>query len=219
MSAVGDLRGTTCLRRAGEEEELLALMRGEISQDAAIARAVEEPRRAADSPSRCGPRPTVCTTLADRARLDEIARLDRRARREALANRRSNRSLPSPSAPSYFCQLLERDHARLVDHVVLAVPHASHAATGARSLGMPELKTIAMLSILENPALVVDAPRLRIAGGRRTRRVRPPSRRRKRIRRPPEKEFDLAEDMVVIDPDDREADGVADRHFARAPNL
>ena len=86
MVHVADLRrDDLAARRAGEEQELIGLVRADVAEDAAVTRRRRTTPAASPACMRCGPRPIVWTTPADRAGLDQLAGLDRRAVLEPLA--------------------------------------------------------------------------------------------------------------------------------------
>ncbi len=129
---VPDLRGHDVgARRAGEEEELIGLVRADVAEDAAVALALEEPRR---TRLEVGPVRSQADRLhdaADRPRLHQLAGLDRGAVLEPLAVHDRVDALGLGLDLAHFGQLLERRDARLVDQVVLAVLHHANAERAA----------------------------------------------------------------------------------------
>ena len=111
------------LRRSGEEQELIELVRADVADDAAVALAIEEPRRTRLRVHAMRPEPDGLDDAADRAGVDQLAGLDGRPVLVALAveDRVDAPGLGLDAA--HLGQLLERRHARLVGHEVLAVAH------------------------------------------------------------------------------------------------
>ena len=154
IAAVGDLgRDHFGLERAGEEQELLALVRGDVGEDAAVARALEEPVRAASAAfRRCGPRPTVCTTLpiapAAPARPPSRSRGSRNAR--SSRSSRSGRSRPARGGARRAARAWSTPG--LSTHHVLAVAHRLDARAARARPESPAVTTSVDGAILEDRA-------------------------------------------------------------------
>ena len=101
-------------------------------------------------------------------------------------------------------QFLERDHARLVDHVVLAVPHRGKADPRPilRYRGADDDGDAV---VLEDLAGIVNAPRLRVAFREGSGEIVLFGEEGDELGPGAEKGIDLTEDMVVVDADDGEA--------------
>ena len=65
-------------RRSSEIQELIGLVRGDIAEDAAIARLFEKPGRTCGRSHAVRPEPDRLHDVADGARLDQFGRPDRR---------------------------------------------------------------------------------------------------------------------------------------------
>ena len=141
MAHVRDLRlRDLSALRAGVEEELIDLMRADVAEDAAVLHIVVEPGGPAAKSAAVRARLLVdlvgCDVdglnhLADRALLDEFARVHRRLHFQPFA-------VKDPVDPLRFCdgladrrEVFECGDARLVREEVLAVLHRAHADAGA----------------------------------------------------------------------------------------
>ena len=109
--------------RAGEEEELVELVRGDVAEDAAVALLLEEPGGPGLRVHPVRPEADGLDDLADGAGLHQLARLHRGPVLEPLAVDDRVDAARLRLHPPHLGQLLERRHAGLVDHEVLAVAH------------------------------------------------------------------------------------------------
>ena len=165
MMHVADLRRHhLALGRTGEEEKLIRLVRSDVAEDAAVARAFEEPGRPRLGFMRCGPRPTVWMTPPIAPAFTSSPGLHGGPVLEPLAVHDRVDALRLRLHATNLRQLLERRDARLVGHVVLAVLH--HADAERRALvgnagAQDELNGF----VVEDLALAARELRLRIPLG------------------------------------------------------
>ena len=133
MVDVADLRRDDLgARRAGEVQELVGLVRRDVAEDAAVPRASKNHAGRVLEVHAVRPEPDGLHDAADRARLDQLAGLDRGAVLEPLAVHDRVDAARLRLHPAHLGELLERGDARLVGHVVLAVLH--HADAERRAL-------------------------------------------------------------------------------------
>ena len=172
---------TTSASLAGEEQELLDLVRGDVGQDAAVARALEEPGRRGWLRRRCGPRPMVCIT-SPIAPARPARRRDGGGHLEVLGVEDREDAAGLGLDPPQLGELVQRRHARLVEHHVLAVAHRPHRhRRGRGDAGAEHEQAIASSSRIARSS--ATRARLREALARSARRGRPRARGRRRARR------------------------------------
>lgn len=132
MGAVADARGqdlgALC---AGEEQELFALMRGDIDEDAAIALPLKKPCGTGRSAHAVRAEAGGRDDLADRACRHQFAGLYRRTVFEMLGIENGEDPPGFLLHPADFRQLIERRHARLVGHHILAGAHGGNGDCSA----------------------------------------------------------------------------------------
>src|SRR5262245_65621778 len=97
-------------------------MRPDVAEDAAVALALEEPRGPGLRIHTMRPEPDGLDHLANGAGLHQLACLDRRLVLVPFAVQDRVDPLRLRLHAADLLELLERGHARLVDHGVLAVP-------------------------------------------------------------------------------------------------
>ena len=125
---ITDLRGDDLgAGRAGEEEELVRLVRRDVAENAAEPRAFEEPRGTGLRIHAVWPETDGLHDPADRPGLDELRGANGRAVFEALAVHDGINAPRLRLHATDLGELVERRDARLVDHVVLPVLHHADA--------------------------------------------------------------------------------------------
>ncbi len=214
IAAVGHRgRDDLDIERAGEEQELLELVRGDVGQDAAIAGPLEEPVRPRLGVEAVRPEPDGVDHLADRPGLHQLARLHGRPGLEMLGV--ADRVDPAGLGlhPPHLGQLLQRGHARLVGEIVLAGLHhgdAERRPVGRDAGGGDQLDR----RVVQDGARVGDALRLGVAGLERAGEVVLRRVEGDELAPGAEQRVDLPEDVVVIDADGGEADGHSGSRFS-----
>ena len=108
---------------AGEHQELVDLVRGDVDEDAAVLRLVVEPRVAQRAVLAVRPEAHGLHDVADRAVAHEVQRARHRPYLEALGEVHRPDALRLLLHATHGIQLLERGDARLVGHEVLAGAH------------------------------------------------------------------------------------------------
>ncbi len=117
--------------RAGEMQELLDLVRGDVGEDAAVGRGVEEPVGARGGVQAVRAEARDVDDAADGSGLDQPGGGSGRRHLEPL------REIDGPDAPGFrdclaqAAQFVAGQAAGLVDHHVLAVAHGGDGKLGA----------------------------------------------------------------------------------------
>ena len=106
-------------------------MRGDVAEDAAVALALEEPRRPRFEVGPVRSHADRLHDTADRPRLHQLTSFDRGAVLEPLAVHDRVDALGRGLNLAHLGELVERRDPRLVDHVVLAVLHHANAERAA----------------------------------------------------------------------------------------
>ena len=207
MGPIGDgRRDHFGLERIGEEQELLALVAGDVAEDAAVARALEEPGRALVVADSVGAEAGGVDDLADGAGLDQFARLHRAARFVVLGIEHGEDAAGLGLHVPERAQFVERDHARLVGHHVLAMPHGGSGNFGAVA-GDGRSQYQRDGRVLENFAAVGDPLRLGVLVAEGFRQIVFHGVEGDELGPLAQQAIDLAVDVTVVDADGGEFDG------------
>ena len=151
---------------ARKEQELLALVAADITEDPAIARPVIEPVRPLIVADLVRPEAHCVHHLSDGAGGDQFAGLHGRARFEMLRVAHRIDATGLGLHAHEFPELLQRRHARLVGHHVFAVPHDLHRDPGALVEDCGRQYQLDR-GVIEDRPPVGNARRLRILGRER----------------------------------------------------
>src|SRR5262249_25004894 len=117
--------------RAGEEEELIRLMRTNVANDAAVPVMFKEPGRPFLRSHSMRPKPDGLYDLSNRSGFNELTGFDCGAVFEALAIHYRVAAPRFGLNPADISELLERSNAGLIGHEILAVLHYSYAKWSA----------------------------------------------------------------------------------------
>src|SRR6266850_2366429 len=109
--------------RPGKEQKLIRLVRADVTDDAAVTLAVEEPLRTRLRVHAMRAQPHCLDDLTDGACFDQLSGLDRRSILEPLAVHDRVDATSFSLNATHFSELCERNNARLIRHVVFAVTH------------------------------------------------------------------------------------------------
>jgi hypothetical protein len=205
IGAIGDRRRHHLgVVGSGEKQKLLALMRCDVGEDAAIFIALEKPLRPRRLVQAVRPEPGRMDDTADGAGLDQLAGLHSSAGLEMLgkAHRINQSGLGLNLA--HRGKLLKRRDARLVGHEILAVAHDVDAERGALARNGGADDQLDRL-VVQNFSPVADALGMRIFFDKPVEQAAVRVKRDK-LAAGGQQAVDLPENVAVIDADDRKAD-------------
>ncbi len=117
--------------RAGERQELVDLVRCDVDEDAAVLRAIEEPRIAKRAVQPVRAQADGLHDVADRPVTHQLERARHGTNFEALGEVDGVDPARLALDGTHAIELLERRHARLVGHEILAGPHRLDRMRGA----------------------------------------------------------------------------------------
>ncbi len=211
IGAVRDGRGQDLgFERASEEEELLALMRGDVGDDAAASACGRRTTRAASACAAGAAQTGGVDDLADGPGLDQFAGLDGRGGLEMFGIERWRRCAGLGLHPAHLGRADPASPCRPVEHRILAVAHGIDWRRPHRSLEIAALTIRSIDAVLEDSASCSQ----RAWCLRKTaRRRRPQGRPRARVEGDqfgapaPSMTLTVAVDVIVVETDGGKAQG------------
>src|ERR1700726_815303 len=150
--------------RTGEEEELLDLMRGDISEDAAITLALEEPTGSGSLVDAVRAQPDGINNRADCASPHQLPGSHDAAHSEVLGMVDRIDALRFRLHTARFIELSQRGHAGLVRHEILAGAHNLDGQGCSVSI-YASARHQSDIRIVYDTSATIEADRLRIALG------------------------------------------------------